>query len=121
MQILNYIGYFLISIGAIFLFLGGLGVFRMPDFYTRIQAGTKASTLGAMSMVLGVGILQPEWFVKTLVIVIFLAIANPLSSHALARGTHKANLKPIVKDQKIEDAYEVAEKELENKEIELKK
>jgi len=117
MQIFDYIGYFLISVGAIFLFLGGLGVFRMPDFYTRVQAGTKASTLGAMSIILGVGVLQPEWFVKTLVIVIFLAIANPLSSHALARGTHKAHQKPIVKDEKIEDAYEIAEHKAEEKNI----
>lgn len=120
MQFLNYIGYILISIGATFLLLGGLGIFRMPDFYTRIQAGTKASTLGAMSIVLGVGVLQPEWFIKTLVIVIFLAIANPLSSHALARGTHKAHQKPIVKDDKIEDAYEIAEKKEEEKTLNKK-
>lgn len=113
MQFIEYIGYILISIGTIFLLLGGLGILRMPDFYTRIQAGTKASTLGAMSIVLGVGVLQPEWFVKSLIIVIFLAIANPLSSHALARGTHKAHLKPIVKDKEIKDAYEIAEIELE--------
>lgn len=117
MQIFDYIGYVLISIGAIFLFLGGLGVFRMPDFYTRVQAGTKASTLGAMSIVLGVGVLQPDWLIKTIVIVIFLAIANPLSSHALARGTHKAHQKPIVKDEKIEDAYEIAEHKLEEKKL----
>ena len=121
MQFTEYIGYFLISVGTIFLLLGGLGILRMPDFYTRIQAGTKASTLGAMSIILGVGVLQPEWFVKSLIIVIFLAIANPLSSHALARGTHKANQKPIVKDEEIEDAYEIAEIELEKSKEEKNK
>ena len=104
MQILNYIGYFLVSIGAAFLFLGGLGIYRMPDLYTRLQAGTKASTLGAMSTILGIGFMQPEWMIKTIIIVVFIAIANPLSSHALARGSHKANQLPYLKDDKIGDA-----------------
>jgi len=106
MQILNYVGYFLISIGAVFFLLGGLGILRMPDLYTRLQAGTKASTLGAMSTILGIGFMQPEWFVKILIIVVFIAVANPLSSHALARGSHKANQLPYLKDEKVGDAYE---------------
>jgi len=106
MQILNYIGYFLVSIGAAFLFLGGLGILRMPDLYTRLQAGTKASTLGAMSTILGIGFIQPEWFIKTLIIVVFIAVANPLSSHALARGSHKAHQLPYLKDENVGDAYE---------------
>ncbi|NPA68855.1 MAG: Na+/H+ antiporter subunit G [Chlorobi bacterium] len=106
MQILNYTGYFFISVGAVFLFLGGLGILRMPDLYTRLQAGTKASTLGAMSTILGVGLLQPEWLLKIIIIIVFIAIANPLSSHALARGSHKARQLPYLKDEKIGDAYE---------------
>ena len=40
------IGSITILIGAVFLFSAGLGMLRMPDAFTRIQAGTKASTLG---------------------------------------------------------------------------
>ena len=40
------IGSFLVLLGAVFLFSAGLGMLRMPDAFTRIQAGTKASTLG---------------------------------------------------------------------------
>lgn len=126
MIVLEYFAYFLISLGAIFLFLGALGIFRMPDLYTRIQAGTKASTLGAMSIVLGVGLLAftqfdigYPWLIKTVVIVIFIAIANPLSSHALARGAYKDRLKPFSK-QHI-DAYEEVEEEIESKQEEGQK
>ena len=42
------VGSFLILLGAVFLFSAGLGMLRMPDAFTRIQAGTKASTLGNM-------------------------------------------------------------------------
>jgi len=96
-QIMEYIGMALILIGGIFLFLGALGIFRMPDVYTRLQAGTKASTLGAMSTILGVGFLHPDWFFKILIIVIFIGLANPLSSHALARSTYRAGVAPKLK------------------------
>lgn len=104
MEVLKYIGYVAIGIGSIFLFLGALGIYRMPDVYNRLQAGTKATTLGAMSTILGVGLVQPEWFIKSLIIVVFIAIANPLSSHALARGAYRASLTPFMK--KKMDAYE---------------
>ncbi|OYT12294.1 MAG: Na+/H+ antiporter subunit G [Bacteroidetes bacterium 4572_112] len=104
MEILEYIGYAFVLIGGIFLFLGSLGIYRMPDVYNRLQAGTKASTMGAMSTIMGVGLIQPEWFFKTLIIVIFIAIANPLSSHALGRGAYRASLTPFMK--KKMDAYD---------------
>lgn len=44
MEIISYI---FLTIGGLFFLLGGLGVLRMPDTFNRIQAGTKATTLGA--------------------------------------------------------------------------
>ncbi len=104
-MILTYLGYILTSVGVIFLLLGALGIFRMPDIYTRLQAGTKATTLGALGTILGVGLLQPEWFWKTLIIAIFFAISNPISSHALARGSYKIGHKPYINDPKGIDTY----------------
>lgn len=106
MEILEYIGMVLILIGGVFLFLGALGIFRMPDIYTRLQAGTKASTLGAMSTILGVGFLHPDWFLKLALIVIFIGVANPLSSHALARASYRKGVIP--KSDKGIDAYKKA-------------
>ncbi len=106
MEILEYIGMALLLIGGIFLFLGALGIYRMPDVYTRLQAGTKASTLGAMSVILGVGFIQPEWLVKVIIIVVFIGLANPLSSHALARATYRMGVVPNLKSGV--DAYKKA-------------
>jgi len=111
--ILTYIGYFFVTLGAIFLFLGSLGIYRMPDFYTRIQAGTKASTLGAMSLLLGVAFLEPDWWIKLMIIIIFIGISNPLSSHAIARASHKHNVKPL--SPEAIDALEDDETEKEEK------
>jgi multicomponent Na+:H+ antiporter subunit G len=107
MEILTIIGYAFLILGAVFLFLGALGLYRMPDVYTRLQAGTKASTLGAISFMLGVGFLQPDWMVKIIIIIVFLTIANPLSSHAIARAAHRRNVKPYTKGEA--DALEEAE------------
>jgi len=118
MSAMEIIGAILLLIGSAFLFLGGLGIYRMPDTYNRLQAGTKATTLGAMSLILGVGFLESSWMIKTLIIIIFIAYSNPISSHALARANYKRKHFPLILhgDVKDMDAYrEVTEKE-ENKE-----
>jgi len=86
------IGTVITAIGTIFLFLGGLGLFRLPDVYNRLQAGTKCTTLGAFLTIIGVGIMQPGWLPKTLVIALFILITNPISNHALGRASRKSGV-----------------------------
>ena len=62
------IGSIVVLIGAVFLFSAGLGMLRMPDALTRIQAGTKASTLGNSLVLLGIAIYHPDWSLKLLII-----------------------------------------------------
>lgn len=110
MSIFEIIGGFLIIFGSMFLFLGGLGIFRMPDIYNRLQSGTKATTLGAMSVIFGVGIIHLEdnwtWMLKAMIILIFITYSNPISSHALARAMYKRKNYPYIKStEKNMDAY----------------
>ncbi|MBN2778935.1 MAG: monovalent cation/H(+) antiporter subunit G [Bacteroidales bacterium] len=92
--VLQYLGYFFISVGAAFLLLGSFGILRMPDIYSRLQAGTKASTMGSLGMLFGIGFLEPQWLPKIIVIMIFILLSNPISSHAIARGSCKSGIKP---------------------------
>lgn len=78
--------------GTLFLLLGGLGLFRMPDTFTRIQAGTKATTLGTLLTLLGAALIMPFWSVKLLLIMLFVIFTNPLSSQYLARAAHRARI-----------------------------
>ena len=89
---MQIIGNVITGIGTIFLFLGGLGVFRFPDVYNRLQAGTKCTTLGAFLTIIGVGITQSDWLPKTLVIALFILITNPISNHALGRASRKIGI-----------------------------
>jgi multicomponent Na+:H+ antiporter subunit G len=82
------IGGIISLIGAIFLFLAALGLIRMPDLYNRMQAGTKATTLGTMLFLLGIGIAVPDWLGKMIILILFVVFTNPVSSHALARASH---------------------------------
>lgn len=80
--------------GAMFLFLGALGLIRMPDVYNRIQAGTKAVTLGAMGILIGIGFMYPQWWPKLLLIMGFILLTNPVSSSAIARAFYIAGIRP---------------------------
>jgi len=85
-------GIITVGLGTIFLFLGSLGVLRLPDVYNRLQAGTKCTTLGAFLTIIGVGMMNPDWFLKTLVIALFILITNPISNHALGRASRKSGV-----------------------------
>ncbi|MCU7919480.1 MAG: monovalent cation/H(+) antiporter subunit G [Candidatus Thiodiazotropha sp. (ex Dulcina madagascariensis)] len=84
----------ILLIGAAFTLLGALGLVRMPDVYNRIQAGTKAVTLGALSLLLGIGLLYPQWWSKLLVIALMILVTNPLGSSTIARALLMAGVQP---------------------------
>lgn len=74
--------------GSVFLLLGAIGIVRMPDSYNRIQAGTKATTLGTMLTFLGIVLMHPDWWNKGLVLILFIVFTNPVSSHVVARAAY---------------------------------
>jgi len=97
--------------GSVFLLLGSIGLIRMPDVYNRIQAGTKASTLGTMLSLVGLFFIFPGWFGKFMVLIIFVLITNPVSSHTLARAAYfiKVPLTKITKVDKWKEHQEIDE------------
>ena len=89
---LDLLGSLIVLVGSFFLFSAGLGVLRMPDSYNRIQTGTKASTLGAILVLVGLAVLHPAWTWKLLMLIFFVLLTNPVSSHALARAAHSIHV-----------------------------
>lgn len=92
---MELIGSIITLFGAIFLFLGALGIFRMPDLYNRMQAGTKATTLGSILFLFGlaIGCYRGLCFWRVLILIIFIIFTNPISSHTLARAAHHIGIK----------------------------
>ena len=94
----------LLVIGSAFMAIGSLGLLRMPDVYNRLQAGTKAATLGAMALLLGIGLHYPDWWPKLLVIAGFVLFTNPVGSSTIARAARMTGIKPWSADQQQGDA-----------------
>jgi multicomponent K+:H+ antiporter subunit G len=81
---------FLILAGAIFTFLGALGLARLPDFFTRLHAPTKATTLGVGSLLIASAIFfstQGQGVsLHEILVTLFLFITAPVSAHLLAKA-----------------------------------
>jgi multicomponent Na+:H+ antiporter subunit G len=88
MEILKIIGGVAAISGSLFLLLASIGLLRMPDVYNRMQAGTKATTFGTVMFLMGVTLANPTWFPKIFILIIFILLTNPISSHILARAAH---------------------------------
>ena len=90
---LQIIGYILVGIGSFFLLLASIGLLRMPDVYNRMQTATKATTLGALSVLIGIGLIDLNWLPKSLVIAAFILLTAPVGASALARASYKRGIK----------------------------
>jgi multicomponent Na+:H+ antiporter subunit G len=91
---------FIVS-GLFFLTVSAVGLIRLPDFYSRMHAIGKSETLGSMLLILGLAVfkgLNLESF-KLLLILVFIAFANPTATHIMARVAFHAGLQPWVSDK----------------------
>jgi multicomponent Na+:H+ antiporter subunit G len=95
-----------IAAGSIFVLIGGIGLIRLPDFYTRIHAAGITDTMGAWLILVGL-MFTAGWTlvtIKLVVLLVFLAVTSPLSSHALAKAAFLRGLEPMLgRGLEIED------------------
>ena len=112
METLRLVGSLVTLVGSLFLFLGALGAWRMPDVYNRMQSGTKATTLGSMLFLVGLalGCLHGPCLGRVILLIIFIVLTNPISSHALARAAHYAGV-PLAKISRVDHLAEDGERE----------
>ncbi|OKY78102.1 MAG: Multisubunit Na+/H+ antiporter MnhG subunit [Candidatus Methanohalarchaeum thermophilum] len=87
----------MLIIGSFFFLVGFIGLNRFPDVFSRLHATTKCDTLGSGSILLSVIIYEGLNFksAKILLIIVFLFLANPTTSHIIARGTYKSKQKGL--------------------------
>lgn len=80
--------------GATFMLLAAVGVTRLPDLFTRMQAATKAAALGAGLMLIAVAVHFGDLAITTrvLLIVAFIFLTAPVSAHMIARAAYLAGV-----------------------------
>lgn len=87
-MILDLLTAAMLLLGGGFCLLGAVGVIRMPDLYTRLQAATKTGTLGLGCLMVGVA-LHFETLgvsVRALLVIAFLLLTAPIAGHVIARA-----------------------------------
>ena len=100
------IGMVFIYVGIAFDFLGGLGLLRLPDVYTRLQAATKCITFGTAGLLFGVFILKgfSSFGFKALLGIVFIFLTSPTAAHAISRAAHRSRI-PLAKESVV-DLYQ---------------
>ena len=82
----------LIVISAFFILVGAIGLARLPDFFMRLHAPTKASTLGLGGVLIVsilLGLVNGRAGIAELLITLFVFITAPVSANLMAQaGLH---------------------------------
>lgn len=94
--IVNVLSWIFLVSGGIFCVIGGLGLIRMPELYTRMHAAGVVDTGGASLVLIGL-MLQAGFSlitVKLLFILFFLLFTSPTATHALANAALSRGVSP---------------------------
>lgn len=99
---LDIVSWVFLILGSFFSIVGGIGIVRLPEFFSRLHGGGITDTLGAGLLVLGLLFQATNPLVagKLIMILFFLTMTSPSSCHALAKSALSQGLKPILDDKK---------------------
>ena len=105
---LDLCGMILAGVGLLFFLGAAVGLYRFPDFYTRMHAAGKGDTLSSLLILAGFALLTLDEFsaagwllvVKVLGIVLFIMLTSPTSTHALMRAGYEDGIEPVTKERK---------------------
>ncbi|PIP58514.1 MAG: Na+/H+ antiporter subunit G [Verrucomicrobia bacterium CG_4_10_14_3_um_filter_43_23] len=80
----------LFLLGASFMLLAAIGLLRMPDFFTRMHAATKAPSLGASLLLVAAAIHFSEIGITTraFAIIFFIFLTTPVAAHLIGRTAY---------------------------------
>jgi len=90
--------------GLFFLFVGTVGLLRLPDVFNRLHATTKCDTLGAGLILLSLA-LQSSAAVGTrlILLALFILITNPTAAHCIAKAAYKTGITPVLSRRPSDD------------------
>jgi multicomponent Na+:H+ antiporter subunit G len=92
----------LVGLGCFLMLVAALGLVRFPDFYSRMHPAGKGDTLGQGLVLAGLIVAAiatgETWVVwmKLVLIILFIFVANPTATHALARAAWITGVKPWI-------------------------
>ena len=110
-MILEIISSVLLVLGAFFSLSGALGLFRFPDFFTRVHAASVTDSIATILIIVGLILLTDFGLVavKLLFILIFLLLTSPTAAHALAKSARHGGLLTIAESKKSKNKKDKGE------------
>lgn len=104
MPLIEMITLGLLATGGLFCLLSAVGIMLMPDVYTRMQAASKAVTLGATLVVLGAAthFHEVDVVARCLLVCVFLFVTIPAATHLIARAACRAR-EPLAPETVIDE------------------
>ena len=99
-MILDMLSWVFLVAGGLLGIIGGIGIHRFPDFYTRLHAAGMTDTLCAALILSGLGL--PSGFslvsFKLVLVFAFILFTSPTASHVLANAALHVGVKPQLDD-----------------------
>lgn len=85
---LMWLSVFFVFLGSIITFIAALGVLRLPDFFMRMHAATKAGVVGPSLLLVGAGFHDPSLstWIKIGLAILFLLMTTPIAGHLLGKA-----------------------------------
>lgn len=99
---LDIVSWVFLILGSFFSIVGGIGIVRLPEFFSRLHGGGITDTLGAGLILIGLLFQATDVLIggKLMMILFFLIMTSPASCHALAKSALSQNIKPSLDDKK---------------------
>ena len=110
MIVLDILTWVFLITGSFFSIVGGIGIVRLPEFFSRLHGGGITDTLGAGLIVVGLLFQsEPLTIAKLLMILFFLFVTSPTSCHALGRSALSQGYEPVLEINSVKKSNQVTQ------------
>jgi len=94
----DIVSWILLIAGSLFCIIGGIGLLRLPDFFSRMHGAGITDTLGAALVLVGLMVQAGLSLltVKLIMILVILWLTSPTSTHAIAKAARMSGLDPVL-------------------------
>ncbi|MFQ5936020.1 MAG: monovalent cation/H(+) antiporter subunit G [Acidiferrobacterales bacterium] len=96
-SVIDLLSWIALVAGGFFGIVGGIGIVRFPDLFTRFHAAGITDTLGAALILIGLMLQAGASLVsvKLLLIFAFIFFTSPTATHALAKAVLHGRVRPV--------------------------